>query len=77
MIADGRYDAFIVDAEDGVADDGTPVLHLSVTILNGEHKGEVLDLSAQGLGRDVVDVLGMPATLTIDGGTPTLRIDDA
>ncbi|MGY6499287.1 MAG: hypothetical protein ACXIVQ_00100 [Acidimicrobiales bacterium] len=77
MIDDGTYDAFVVDAEEGVDDDGTAVLHLAVTILNGPNKGEVVDLTAEGLGRDVVDVLGMPATLTVTADGPSLRIDDA
>jgi hypothetical protein len=77
LLPDGTYHAFIVDAEEGIADDGTDRLHLSVTILNGEHKGEVLDLTAEGMGRTSIDVLGMPATLVVDRGTPRLTVDDA
>ena len=76
MIDDGTYDAFVLDAEDGRSDDGTPLLHLSVTILNGPYKGEVIDLTAAGLAHDVIDILGMPATLTVTDGRPALRIDD-
>jgi hypothetical protein len=77
MITDGSYPAFIIDAEDGRADDGTELLHLSVTILTGEHKGEVVELSAVGLGLTIIDVIGMPATLTVVDGAPSLTIDDA
>jgi hypothetical protein len=77
MLPDGTYHAFIVDAEEGVADDGTERLHLAVTILNGEHKGEVLDLTAEGMGRTSIDVMGMPATLVVAGGIPRLTVDDA
>jgi hypothetical protein len=52
-------------------------LHLSVTILTGEHKGEVVDLAAVGLGLTIIDLIGMPATLTVVDGAPSLTIDDA
>jgi hypothetical protein len=77
MLPDGTYHAFIVDAEEGVADDGAELLHLAITVLTGEHKGEVLDLTAARLGRTSIDVIGMPATLTVADGTPHLEIDDA
>lgn len=75
MIEDGEYQAFIVDAEEGRADDGTELLHLSVTILNGPHKGEVVEMAAQRLGRTGIDVMGMPATLVVADGAPRLTID--
>ena len=74
-IPDGTYDAFVVDAEEGLADDGRPLMHLSVTILTGEHKGEVIDLTAEHLREDSIDLLGMPATLTVTDGIPHLEID--
>ena len=77
MLPDGTYDAFIVDAEEGLDDEGTERLHLAVTILNGEHKGEVLDLTAEGMGRTSIDVMGMPATLVVEAGIPRLTVDDA
>lgn len=77
LLPDGTYHAFVVDAEEGMADDGTELMHLSVTILTGAHKGAVLDLTAERLGRTSIDVMGMPATLTVEGGTPRLEIDDA
>ena len=72
-IPDGTYDVFIVDAED-VGDD---TLRLAVTILGGDLKGDVVDITATGLGVDVIDAMGMPGTLTVDAGTPSLRIDGA
>ena len=42
VIPDGTYDAFVVDAESGVADDGTEHMHLELTILAGDHKGEMV-----------------------------------
>jgi hypothetical protein len=70
-LSDGVYDAFVVDAR--VHGDGRTTLEL--TIIAGEHKGEVLELTATGLEGDEIELMGMPATVTIDGGTPRVRID--
>ncbi|HSL57773.1 MAG TPA: DUF669 domain-containing protein [Acidimicrobiales bacterium] len=75
MIDDGEYQAFIVDAEEGVDDGGDELLHLSVTILNGVHKGEVVEMTAARLGRTSIDVMGMPGTLVVTDGRPRLTID--
>jgi hypothetical protein len=77
MIDDGTYDAFIVDAEEGIGDDGTELMHLSVTILSGTRRGDVVDIAAVRLGRSSIDLIGMPATLTVTDGAPSLSIDDA
>ena len=71
-LPDGTYDVFVLDAIE--ADDDT--LRLSVTIVAGEHKGDVVDLTASGLGVDVIDAMGMPGTLTVADGEPSLVIDD-
>ena len=75
MIPDGTYDAFVVDAEPGVADDGTEHVHLDLTILSGEQKGNVVSVTATGLAGTVIDLMGMPATLTVADGRPVVRID--
>ena len=59
-LADGTYDVFVVDATDATLDDGT----------------EVVPLTATGLGRSEIDLMGMPATLTVEGGAPAITIDD-
>jgi hypothetical protein len=71
VLPDGTYDAFVVDA--AVANDQTT---LELTIVAGEHKGEVLTVHANGLARDELDLLGLPATLTVEDGAPTVVIDD-
>ena len=71
MLADGTYDVFVVDA----TADGPEGLHLEVTVLAGEHKGEVVALRADGLGVDELDALGMPGTLTVEGGEPALVLE--
>lgn len=70
-LADGHYDVFVVNAE--VEADGTAFLEL--TIVAGEHKGEVIEVTAAGLGRDELDLLGMPGTLTVTDGRPVVAID--
>lgn len=70
-LADGAYDAFVVDAED------TPVggTHLELTITVGEHKGLMVSISSADSMGDPIDLLGMPATLVVAAGTPSVTID--
>ena len=75
MIPDGTYDAFVIDAEPGVADDGTEHMHLDLTILSGDEKGNIVSVTATGLPGTVIDLMGMPATLTVTEGRPVVRID--
>jgi hypothetical protein len=72
MLPDGTYHVFVVDADE--RDDGQ--LEVSLTILTGEHKSEVLDLVATGLDRDPIDLIGMPGTLEVTGGEPRFTVDD-
>jgi hypothetical protein len=70
VLDDGVYDAFVVDATtDGRA------LHLDLTILAGPHKGEVVSMRAEDLGVDELDCLGLPATLTVADGAPSIVLD--
>ena len=71
MLADGRYDVLVVDA----ATEGPDVLLLEVTILAGEHKGEVVSVRAEGLSVDELDALGLPGTLTVANGEPELVLE--
>jgi hypothetical protein len=76
MLEDGTYDAFVVDAH-ALADgpSGRRGLELDLTVLSGPHKGEVVSVRATGEERDETDVLGLPATLTVADGEPTLSLD--
>lgn len=70
MLADGTYDAFVVDAvPDGDA------LRLDLTIVAGPHKGEVVSVRAVGLEVGELDAIGMPATMTVAAGQPTVTLD--
>jgi hypothetical protein len=71
LLGDGTYDAFVVDAT--VHGDGRTTLEL--TIIAGAHKGAVLDITATGLRGDEIELMGMPATVTVEDGRPRVRID--
>jgi hypothetical protein len=69
-LPDGAYDVLVVDA---TADNDA--LAIEITIVSGEHKGEVVALRAQGLDMDEIDLLGLPGTLHVDGGVPRFVVD--
>jgi hypothetical protein len=71
VIADGTYDVFIVDATE--LDSGG--WQLELTILAGDHKGELVTINAQGLEGSEFDLLGMPGTLVVTDGVPGFRVD--
>ena len=65
MLPDGTYDALIVDAHED---------RLEVTITSGDHKGQVVILRGSFAGRQDIDLLAEPATLTVADGVPRLRL---
>jgi hypothetical protein len=71
MLEDGRYDAIVFDADE--APDGATTVEL--TVLSGDHKGEVVALRADGFDGDPIDLLGIPATITVTGGAPSVRFE--
>jgi hypothetical protein len=71
VLDDGTYDALVVDV-----DDLGDALRLTLTIIAGEHKGEIVDVRASGFDTDALDLMGMPATLHVRDGAPHLSIDD-
>lgn len=71
VLPDGTYDALVVDATRH--DDGTVAVDL--TIVAGPAKGEVVTLRARGLAGDGLDLLGVPATITVAGGDPSVRFE--
>ncbi|MEY2453057.1 MAG: hypothetical protein QOD92_2631 [Acidimicrobiaceae bacterium] len=69
-LPDGAYDVVVVDAmADGDA------LALEITIIGGEHKGDVVAVRATGLDVDELDLLGMPGTLQVVDGAPHFAVD--
>jgi len=70
VLPDGTYDAIVVDAE---AVDGG--VSLDLTLLAGEHKGEVVSLRSPDLQGDPALLLGIPATLTVVEGVPQVALE--
>ena len=73
MLDDGTYDVFIVDANDDERDDD--VVHVTLTVISGEHKSDVVTLHARGLQRDSATLIGLPGTLVVRDGVPHLDIE--
>lgn len=74
MLEDGTYDAIVFDAasEDG-DDDGVTTVEL--TLLDGPHKGEVVSLRTTDWSGDALDLLAVPATITVTGGEPSVTFE--
>jgi hypothetical protein len=70
-LADGAYDALVVDAEDR----GGGTVAVELTIVAGPAKGELVTLVTTGWTGDPLDLLGVPATLTVSDGTPSVRFE--
>ena len=71
MIEDGTYDAIVVDAHD--ADRGSVRVELAVS--SGSHKGEVVVLRGSFGERDTLGLLGLPVTLVVRDGVPSVTLD--
>jgi hypothetical protein len=71
-LPDGEYEAFVIDIDDG---DPEGPRRVDLTIISGEHKGEVLTVVANGLDGEFTDLIGMPATVTVSAGEPSVTID--
>lgn len=71
MLADGTYDALVVEAT--TRDDGG--VSIDLTVVAGPAKGEVVTIVARWLPGDPIDLLGVPATLTVAEGAPSLRLE--
>lgn len=70
MLEDGTYDALVFDADER---DGAVAVEL--TILAGAHKGEVVSVVSTDWAGDALDLLGIPATLTVADGEPTVTFE--
>lgn len=71
VLEDGTYDVVVVDAEAG---DGGGIA-LELTVLAGAHKGELVQITAIGIGRDPLDLLAVPATLVVTNGQPRVQLE--
>jgi hypothetical protein len=69
-LADGTYDAFIIDAEER-----DNAIALELTITTGEHRGDVVSVVTSDFAtRDPIDLIGLPCTLVVSG--ETLRLSE-
>ena len=69
---DGTYDAFIVWAD--TRDDARDVIEFQLTITNGAHKGDVVEVVATNFTtRDPMELVGLPCTLVVRDGVPRLE----
>jgi hypothetical protein len=82
VLDDGTYDAIVVDAgavdpaADAAGDTaGTGAVSIELTIVAGPAKGEMVTVIGHNLGGDPLDLLGVPATLTVTDGAPALRLE--
>jgi hypothetical protein len=73
VLRDGNYDAIVVDVAEG--DDGSVAVELAIAA--GEHRGDVVRVVDRrpDLGDEPLDLLGLPATLTVEGGEPSVVFD--
>jgi hypothetical protein len=71
-LTDGSYEVLVVEV---VSAPSRADMQLELALVTGSHKGEVVRVRAEGLRRDPVDLLGLPATLIVSKGEPELRFD--
>jgi hypothetical protein len=69
-LPDGSYDALIIDATRRESE-----VRVELTIIAGTHKGEVVSLIATGVAGDELDLVGLPATITVTAGGPRVVVD--
>jgi hypothetical protein len=69
-LADGAYDAIVVDAER--VDDA---VRLELTITAGPYKGDVVAVRTTDVDLDPVGALGIPARIVVTGGTPRVTLE--
>jgi len=74
-LPDGTHDALVIDAHDGTDDLGRAMQRLELTVVAGPSKGFVVTVvSGDPLGNEI-DLIGMPATITVRDGEPSVVID--
>jgi hypothetical protein len=71
-LPDGSYEAIVVDAE---GDSDPEVMVLSIAVISGPAKGQLVEVRAVRLQYDVLDLLAMPCVLTVAGGEPRVVFD--
>jgi len=70
---DGVYDAFVVDVRED--EENSAIKHVELAITSGERKGDVVRVRAARLQREPFELMGLPATLTVKDGRPSIAFD--
>jgi hypothetical protein len=74
-LPDGAHDALVIDAHDSSDDLGRAIQRLELTVVAGTSKGLVVTIvTGDPLGTEI-DLIGMPATITVRDGEPSVVID--
>lgn len=68
VLPDGRYDVMVVEARHEGAD---VVVELAVAA--GPHRGDVVRVRMTGTAARPVALLGLPATLVVEAGSPRVE----
>jgi hypothetical protein len=75
-LPDGAHDALVIDVHDGTDDLGRATQRLELTVVAGVSKGFVVTIVTGDPLGDEIALIGMPATITVTDGQPTVVIDD-
>lgn len=70
MLDDGSYEALVFDA-----DEGPEGVTVELTIIAGEHKGEVISIRSDTFDGDALDLLGTPAAVVVTDGRPSVTFE--
>jgi hypothetical protein len=71
VLGDGTYDAIVVDVSSG--EGGAVAVDLAIAA--GEHRGDVVRVVEQAHDGDPIELLGVPATLTVVDGEPSVTFE--
>jgi hypothetical protein len=71
VLSDGTYDAIVVDVSTG--DDGAVAIDLAIA--GGEHRGDVVRVVERAHDGDPIELLGLPATLVVTDGRPSVSFE--
>ena len=77
MLADGTYDAIVIDATrvDDANDASRAYIAIDLAITNGARKGDVVAVRATGADLDAIEVLGLPVTLIVEHGASRIEFE--
>ena len=69
-LRDGVYEVVVVDVERVDANTS----RVEIVLVTGACKGDVVSVLARNLTTPALDLMGLPATLTVTDGAPSLEL---